>query len=124
MAEIESVNPTMLSRITTQLCDAGLIHREASPGDRRAALVKATPAGRRMRERIHKERTAALGMHVEGLDEEQRKALWAALPVLEALAERLPGPHGSRGQQAQQQQAQHEQQGRQQGQHAQQDGRL
>ena len=77
-----------------------------------------------MRERIHKERTAALGMHVEALDEEQREALWAALPVLEALAERLPGPHGSRGQQAQQQQAQHEQQGRQQGQHAQQDGRL
>ena len=119
VAEIEGVNPTMLSRITAQLCDAGLISREASPGDRRAALVKATPAGRRMRELIHRERTAALGAHMEGLDEEQREALWAALPVLEALAERLPGPHGSRGQQAQ-----HEQQGRQQGQHVQQDGRL
>jgi DNA-binding MarR family transcriptional regulator len=95
VAEIESVNPTMLSRITAQMCDAGLIHREASPGDRRAALVKATPAGRRMRERIHKERTAALGEHVEKLDEEEQKALWAALPVLEALAEQLPGPHGS-----------------------------
>jgi DNA-binding MarR family transcriptional regulator len=93
VAEIESVNPTMLSRITAQLCDAGLINREASPGDRRAALVKATPAGRRMRERIHRERTAALSAHVEALAEEQREALWAALPVLEALAERLPGPH-------------------------------
>jgi len=98
VAEIESVNPTMLSRITAQLCDAGLIHREASPGDRRAALVKATPAGRRMRELIHRERTAALGAHMEGMDEEQREALWTALPVLEALAEQLPGPHGSRGQ--------------------------
>ena len=94
VAEIESVNPTMLSRITAQLCDAGLIHREASPGDRRAALVKATPAGRRMRERIHKERTAALSAHVESLDEEQRQALWAALGVLETLAEQLPGPRG------------------------------
>jgi DNA-binding MarR family transcriptional regulator len=93
VAEIESVNPTMLSRITAQLCDAGLISREASPGDRRAAFVKATPAGRRMRERIHKERTAALGAHVEELDAEQREALWAALPVLERLAEQLPGPH-------------------------------
>jgi DNA-binding MarR family transcriptional regulator len=93
VAEIESVNPTMLSRITAQLCDAGLIHRESSPGDRRAALVKATPAGRKMRERIHKERTAALGAHVESLDEEQREALWAALGVLEELAEQLPGPH-------------------------------
>lgn len=99
VAEIESVNPTMLSRITAQLCDAGLIHREASPGDRRAALVKATPAGRRMRERIHKERTAALAEHVEKLDEKQQKALWAALPVLEALAEQLPGPHGRQGRQ-------------------------
>ena len=98
MAEIESVNPTMLSRITAQLCDAGLISREASPGDRRAALVQATPAGRRMRERINRERTAALGAHVEALTEEQREALWAALPVLEALVERLPGPHlGTRG---------------------------
>jgi DNA-binding MarR family transcriptional regulator len=99
VAEIESVNPTMLSRITAQLCDAGLIHREASPGDRRAALVKATPAGRRMRERIHKERTAALSAHVERLDEEQRQALWAALGVLETLAEQLPGPRGQQGSQ-------------------------
>jgi hypothetical protein len=50
-----------------------------------------------MRERIHKERTAALGAHVASLDEEQREALWAALPVLEELAEQLPGPHGPRG---------------------------
>ncbi|MGH2902088.1 MAG: MarR family winged helix-turn-helix transcriptional regulator [Solirubrobacteraceae bacterium] len=98
VAEVESVNPTMLSRITAQLCDAGLISRQASPGDRRAALVKATPAGRKMRERIHKERTAALGALVDGLDERRREALWAALPVLEELAERLPGPRGSHGQ--------------------------
>jgi DNA-binding MarR family transcriptional regulator len=96
VAEIESVNPTMLSRITAQLCDAELIRREADPGDRRAAFVQATKAGRRMRERIHRERTAALGAHVETLDEEQQTALWAALPVLEALAERLPRPQGHR----------------------------
>jgi DNA-binding MarR family transcriptional regulator len=115
VAEIESVNPTMLSRITAQLCDAGLISREASPGDRRAALVEATPAGRRMRERIHRERTAALGAHVEALDEEQREALWAALPVLEDLAEQLPGPHGQHGAHGQRE-GSHEQQGPQQNQ--------
>jgi DNA-binding MarR family transcriptional regulator len=96
VARTEGVNPTMLSRITAQLCDADLISREASPGDRRAALVKATPAGRKLRERIHRERTAALGAHVETLDEQQQATLWAALPVLEALAEQLPGPHGQR----------------------------
>jgi DNA-binding MarR family transcriptional regulator len=93
LAEIESVNPTMLSRIAAHLCDAGLIVRSADPGDRRSAFVQATPAGRRIRERIHRERTRALSAHVEELDERQREALWNALPVLEELAERLPGVH-------------------------------
>ncbi|MGA2320968.1 MAG: MarR family transcriptional regulator [Solirubrobacteraceae bacterium] len=91
LAEIESLNPTMLSRITAQLCDAGLIRRSADPGDRRAALVQATPAGRRIRERIQRERTQALGRHVEALSEHEREALWKALPVLEELAQRLSG---------------------------------
>ena len=82
----------MLSRIAAQLCEDGLIRREADPNDRRAAFVRATAAGRRMRERIHRERAQALSAHVEALDERQREALWAALPVLEELAERLPGP--------------------------------
>lgn len=92
VAEIERLNPTMLSRIAAQLTDAGLIRRSADPGDRRAALVQASAAGRRMRERIHRERTRALDAHVQELDESQRDALWQALPVLEELAERLPGP--------------------------------
>jgi len=91
VAEIESVNPTMLSRITAQLCEAGLIRRSADPGDRRAAFVQATAAGRKIRERIHRERTQALSRHMEGLDDLQREALWKALPVLEQLAELLPG---------------------------------
>lgn len=91
LAEIESLNPTMLSRITAQLCDAGLIVRSPRPGDRRSASAHATAAGRRMRERIHRERTQALGVHVDALEESQRQALWSALPVLEEVAEQLPG---------------------------------
>jgi len=92
VAEIESLNPTMLSRIAGLLCDAGLIRRMADPGDRRAALVQATAAGRRMRERIHRERTQALSAHVSELGEQERQALWTALPGLETLAARLPAP--------------------------------
>jgi DNA-binding MarR family transcriptional regulator len=92
VAEIERLNPTMLSRIAAQLTESGLIRRTADPGDRRAALVQASAAGKRMRERIHRERTLALDAHVQELDEAQRAALWQALPVLEELAERLPGP--------------------------------
>lgn len=91
LAAMESLNPTMLSRVTAQLCDAGLIVRSADPGDRRQAFVAATAAGRRMRKRIHRERTRTLSAIVEELDAAEREALWQALPVLESLAARLPG---------------------------------
>ncbi len=90
VAEIEALNPTMLSRCVGQLSDAGLIRRSTDPGDRRAALVEATAQGRRLRERIHRERTRALETYVGALDERQRESLWTALPVLEELAELLP----------------------------------
>ncbi len=91
LAELEGLNPTMLSRIAAQLCEVELIRREADPEDRRAALVRATAAGRRIRERIHRERSEALSAHVAELAPHQREALWDALPVLEELAELLPG---------------------------------
>jgi DNA-binding MarR family transcriptional regulator len=90
VAAIEALNPTMLSRIVGQLSDAGLIRRTADPDDGRAALVEATARGRRLRERIHRERTRALETYVQALDGRQREALWAALPVLEELAELMP----------------------------------
>ena len=89
LAEMEAMNPTMVSRITTQLCELGLIRREARPEDRRAATVSATAPGRRMRERVHVERSRALGEYVGDLEEAQQQALLAALPALEELAERI-----------------------------------
>ncbi len=91
ISEIEGINPTMLSRITAQLCQSELISREPDPVDKRAALVQATLAGQRMRKRIHRERTEALQEHIAKLTEEQRELLWSALPVFEALAEQIPG---------------------------------
>ena len=89
LAELESINPTMLSRITAHLAEKGLLLRTADPADRRAASVAATAAGRRLRERIHRERTEALASHLQQLDRDERELLWRALPVLEELAERL-----------------------------------
>ena len=89
LAEIEAMNPTMVSRIVLQLCELGLIKRESQAEDRRAATVSATAAGRRMRERVHVERSRALGEYVGGLDQAQQQALLAALPALEELAERI-----------------------------------
>jgi DNA-binding MarR family transcriptional regulator len=89
VASLEALNPTMLSRITAQLTEAGLIRRSAASHDRRAAVVEATPAGRRLRERIHRERTKALEVHVSQLPEREQERLWQALPALEELAEML-----------------------------------
>jgi DNA-binding MarR family transcriptional regulator len=91
VAEIEGLNPTMLSRLSGDLCAQGLITRSPDPADKRAAFVQATAAGRRLRKRIHRERAEALGLHIERLDESQREDLLRALPALEELAELLRG---------------------------------
>jgi DNA-binding MarR family transcriptional regulator len=89
LAAFEGLNPTMLSRIVAQLGEAGLVRRAPHPDDRRAGLVEATAAGRRLRERIRQERNDALAAQLAGLDEAELDALGAALPTLELLAERL-----------------------------------
>jgi len=96
LAEIERVNPTMLSRIAARLSDARLISRRADVDDRRAARVEATAAGRALHDRIRAQRTASLAAHLDELPDEDVQALRAALPALEALADGLrrdaPGP--------------------------------
>jgi DNA-binding MarR family transcriptional regulator len=89
LAEIEGLNPTMLSRVIAALAGDGLLARSADPTDRRAALVDATPAGRRMREKIHRERSAALGARLEALSPAELDLVAAALPALEALADQV-----------------------------------
>jgi DNA-binding MarR family transcriptional regulator len=85
LAATEDVNPTMLSRVIGKLDDAGLIRRVHDPRDRRAALVEPTAAGRRLKQRIQEQRTAALAELLNGLSPQQEEALAAAVPALEAL---------------------------------------
>lgn len=89
LADSEGINPTQLSRAVAHLLDAGLVERSADQGDRRAAWVKPTPAGRRLAERIRRERTDALKLALEGLDGAERERIVAALDGLEHLAEQL-----------------------------------
>lgn len=86
LAATEALNPTMLSRVIGKLDDAGLIRRVPDPADRRAALIEPTAAGRRMKQRIQEERTAALAARITLLSPEQEEALLGALPALETLA--------------------------------------
>ncbi len=89
LAQVEGLNPTMLSRVIAELSAAGLVERVPDPLDGRAALVAATAAGRRLRARVQHRRNDVLAGLIGELSEEQRQALGPALAVLEDLAEQL-----------------------------------
>lgn len=87
LAEIEGVNPTMLSRIVGKLEDGGLLSRRPDPADGRAARVEVTPAGDDLHRRQRAERTALLTARLARMPD--AAALLAALPALESLADEL-----------------------------------
>lgn len=87
----EGINPTMLSRSVGSLVESGLLARSSDEGDRRAAWVKATAAGRRLAERMRRERTHAVNAAMAELSERERRKIEAVLPALEALAHELAG---------------------------------
>jgi DNA-binding MarR family transcriptional regulator len=89
LAESESLNPTMLSRVIAHLVDVGLLARTSDDGDRRAAWVQPTDAGRELAQRMRRERTDAVNAALEGLTPADRRLLEKALPALEHLAEQL-----------------------------------
>ena len=91
LADTEGLNPTMLSRVVGALVQDGLLRRSSDVGDRRAAWVEASAAGRKLAERMRRERTAAVDAALERLTDAERRRIEQALPALEALAEELKG---------------------------------
>jgi DNA-binding MarR family transcriptional regulator len=91
LAAEEGINPTMLSRIVGGLVEGDLIERVCDPKDRRAALVRTTREGRKLIERMRRERTDVVSLALDGLLPSERRALERALPALERLAEELKG---------------------------------
>ena len=89
LAEIEGLNPTMLSRAISTLVETGLLDRASDVGDRRAAWVQVTDAGHHLAERMRRERTAVVNAGMAGLSVEDREILQQAIPALEALADQL-----------------------------------
>jgi DNA-binding MarR family transcriptional regulator len=85
LAAREGVAPPTLSRIIAALVESGLVLREADPQDGRASLVRATAEGERVMAGVRSDRLHELHNRLERLTEEQRTALAAAVPALEAL---------------------------------------
>jgi DNA-binding MarR family transcriptional regulator len=91
VAELEGVNPTMLSRIVGKLEDAGLVRRSPDPADGRVAHVEATAEGAELHTRLRVERTRLLAEQLAAMPPEETAELLTALPALESLAENLAG---------------------------------
>lgn len=92
LADIEGLNPTMLSRVLGKLEADGLVSRTATENDRRAVRVQTTPAGRSLHQRLRRQRSQLIAERLTGLPDEQASRLLAALPALESLAEQLKRP--------------------------------
>jgi DNA-binding MarR family transcriptional regulator len=89
LADIEGINPTMLSRIVAKLEDAGLFRRLPDPADGRAVLVEVTEEGRIEQLRLRAERSELLSARLAALPPARAAELLAALPALESLADEL-----------------------------------
>jgi DNA-binding MarR family transcriptional regulator len=89
LAELEGLNPTMVSRVIRVLDDAGLIRRLPDPNDLRAARVEVTPDGEQVHELVRTARTRVLTDCLERLPRETADTLLGAVPALEDLAEAI-----------------------------------
>ena len=92
LAEIEGLNPTMLSRIVGKLEADGLVRRLPAADDRRAVQVQITPAGRALHLKLRRLRTQLFAERLAELPTGQAAELLAALPALESLAEQMRSP--------------------------------
>jgi len=86
LAVREHVSAPTATRLVASLEERGLVRKQSNPEDRRSTLLAVTPAGRRMLDRVRNARTVELSRRLDRLDEAGRRALTAALPVIEALA--------------------------------------
>lgn len=94
LADAESMNPTMVSRVVAALDEAGLVRRRADPDDRRAGLLEVTASGRRTHDRLRAERGRALADGLLSLGQTDVAAVQAALPALEALVDAMSRREG------------------------------
>ncbi len=86
------LDPSTVSRHVKTLWHAGLVGRESDPGDRRAALLTPTDAGREALEASRRLRLQALADAMAGWPEAERTLLVELLERLVAEGDRAEGP--------------------------------
>lgn len=88
LAAAEQVRPPTITRLVSDLEDAGLVRRDRDPRDRRVQLVRATAKGSRLLQRGRRRRVESLAGEVAKLTPSERRELVAAAALMERLARR------------------------------------
>jgi DNA-binding MarR family transcriptional regulator len=87
LAAAEGIAPSTLTRIVSVLEDLGHVRRDADPRDARASTLAITDKGIDTLDQLREQGNALLTQWLMMLTPDQREALAAALPALEALSE-------------------------------------
>jgi DNA-binding MarR family transcriptional regulator len=86
LASAEQVRPPTMSRIVDGLVEAGLITREAAPGDRRSVRIEATEEGRRLLASGQRAPRPSVDRNASGeIAESERRALARGIEILERV---------------------------------------
>ena len=85
LARAEQVSAPTMSRLVTGLERDGFVVREADEGDARAVRVRATPKGRLVLVRGRERRVAELVDLLDGVSDEDLRALGNAAEVMERI---------------------------------------
>ena len=86
LAVQEGVTQPAMTQLIGRLQDAGLVRREADPADGRVVQVRLTDQGRETLARRRAVRAERLAAVLDLISPEDRAALAAALPAIDALA--------------------------------------
>ena len=86
LAVREGVTQPAMTQLIARLEDAGLVDRAADPADGRVVQVRITADGRAMLTRRRAVRAGRLAGLLDRLSPDERNALAAALPAMDALA--------------------------------------
>ena len=87
LATFENVRAPSMTRLVRDMERDGLVTRQADPGDGRGVLIKASPRGRALVERVRNAKIALVRDHLVTLDARTRARVRTAFAALESLAE-------------------------------------
>jgi len=84
LATLSRVTQPGMTRLVTQMSDAGLVERTPDPDDSRASVVSSTDAGQRALDEWLRVLSAALAPRFADLDEEDWAAMRRAADIVDA----------------------------------------